>query len=408
VHTLASLIDGDFYVATHLLAPSEHPITKVPSAVPVSFLDLKAQYAEIQNEIIDAVHRVLASQHFILGAEVEQFEAEIAQYVGAKFAIGCGSGSDAILLALMALGIEPDDEVITTPFTFGATAGSIARLRARPVFVDIHPETFNLDERQLEATVTRRTRAIMPVHLFGLPSNMNMILELARQHKLPVIEDAAQAIGSKWHGKGIGALGSFGCFSFFPSKNLGGAGDGGMITTNDPQLAQAVRTLRVHGTRRKYHYEVIGINSRLDALQAAILRVKLRHLDEWRASRRRNADQYHELFAGYGLLEQISLPCPGNDSFHVYNQYTIRAPQRDQLLEYLREHGISTEVYYPSPLHLEPAFAYLRYRLGAFPQAEVACHEVLSLPIYPELTAEKQQAVVATIASFYSQPALNR
>ena len=392
-------------MATHLLAPSEQPIMKVPSAVPVSLLDLKAQYVEIQNEVIDAVHRVLESQHFILGAEVEEFEAEVAQYVGAKFAIGCGSGSDAILLALMALGIEPDDEVITTPFTFGATAGSIARLRARPVFVDIHPETFNLDERQLEASVTRRTRAIMPVHLFGLPSNMNVILELARRHKLPVIEDAAQAIGSKWHGEGIGALGSFGCFSFFPSKNLGGAGDGGMITTNDPQLAQAVRTLRVHGTRRKYHYEVIGINSRLDALQAAILRVKLRHLDEWTAGRRRNADQYRELFAEYGLLERISLPCPGNDSFHVYNQYTIRAPHRDQLLDYLREHKISTEVYYPSPLHLESAFAYLRYRVGAFPQAEVACHEALSLPIYPELTAEKQQAVVAAIASFYSQPA---
>jgi dTDP-4-amino-4,6-dideoxygalactose transaminase len=405
VHTICHFINGDHDVSTHLLAPSEHPITKVPSALPVSFLDLKPQYSQIQNEIIDAVHRVLASQHFILGAEVEAFEAEIAQYVGAKFAIGCGSGSDAILLALMALGIEPDDEVITTPFTFGATAGSIARLRARPVFVDIHPETFNLDERQLEAAVTRRTRAIMPVHLFGLPSNMNVILELARQHKLPVIEDAAQAIGSKCHGTGIGALGSFGCFSFFPSKNLGGAGDGGMITTNDPQLAQAVRTLRVHGTRRKYHYEVIGINSRLDALQAAILRVKLRHLDEWTAGRRRNADRYRELFAEYGLLGRISLPCPGNDSFHVYNQYTIRAPHRDQLLEYLRGHGISTEIYYPSPLHLEPAFAYLGYRLGAFPQAEAACQEVLSLPIYPEVTAEKQQSVVAAIASFYSQRA---
>jgi dTDP-4-amino-4,6-dideoxygalactose transaminase len=390
-------------VATHLLARSELPTTKVPSAVRVSFLDLKTQYAEIQNEILDAVHRVLASQHFILGAEVEEFEAEIAQYVGTKFAIGCGSGSDAILLALMALGIEPDDEVITTPFTFGATAGSIARLRARPVFVDIHPESFNLDERQLEAAMTRRTRAIMPVHLFGLPANMNVILELARQRKLPVVEDAAQAIGSQWYGKGIGALGCFGCFSFFPSKNLGGAGDGGIITTNDPQLAQAVRILRVHGTRRKYHYEIIGINSRLDALQAAILRVKLRHLDLWTAGRRRNAGRYHDLFAEYGLLERISLPCVGNGSFHVYNQYTIRAPHRDQLSEYLREHGISTEIYYPSPLHLEPAFAYLRYRHDAFPQAEAACNEVLSLPIYPELTAEDQQAVVAAIASFYSQ-----
>jgi dTDP-4-amino-4,6-dideoxygalactose transaminase len=392
-------------VATHMLTPAEHPLAEVSSPVPVSLLDLKAQYAEIQSEIIDAVDRVLESQHFILGPIVEAFEAEIAQYVGAKFAIGCGSGSDALLLALMALGVGPDDEVITTPFTFGATADSIARLGARPVFVDIHPETFNLDERQLEAAVTHRTRAIMPVHLFGLPSNMNVILETARHQKILVIEDAAQAIGSKWCGRGIGALGTFGCFSFFPSKNLGGAGDGGMITTNDPHLAQAVRTLRAHGSRRKYHYEVIGMNSRLDALQAAILRVKLRHLDEWTAGRRRNADRYRELFAEYGLLERISLPCPGNNSFHVYNQYTIRAPRRDQLFGYLREHGISTEVYYPSPLHLESAFAYLRYRVGAFPQAEAACHEALSLPIYPELTAEKQQAVVAAIANFYSQPA---
>jgi dTDP-4-amino-4,6-dideoxygalactose transaminase len=397
-----SLIQEGVYVATHMLTPAEHPIAEVSSPVPVSLLDLKAQYAEIQSEIIDAVDRVLESQHFILGPIVEAFEAEIAQYVGAKFAIGCGSGSDALLLALMALGIGPDDEVITTPFTFGGTADSIARLGARPVFVDIHPETFNLDERQLEAAMTHRTRAVMPVHLFGLPSNMNVILEIARRQEILVVEDAAQAIGSKSCGEGIGALGTFGCFSFFPSKNLGGAGDGGMITTNDPQLAQAVRALRVHGSKRKYHYEVIGMNSRLDALQAAILRVKLRHLDEWTAGRRRNAYRYRELFAEYGLLERISLPCPGNDSFHVYNQYTIRAPHRDQLLGYLREHGISTEVYYPSPLHLESAFAYLRYRVGAFPQAEAACQEVLSLPIYPELTAEKQQAVVAAIASFYS------
>jgi dTDP-4-amino-4,6-dideoxygalactose transaminase len=397
------LIQEGVYVTTHMLSPAEHPIAEVSSPVPVSLLDLKAQYAEIQSEVMDAVNRVLESQHFILGPIVEAFEAEIGQYVGANFAIGCGSGSDALLLALMALGVGPDDEVITTPFTFGATADSIARLGARPVFVDIHPETFNLDERQLEAAMTHRTRAIMPVHLFGLPSNMNVILEIARRQKIPVIEDAAQAIGSKWCGGGIGALGTFGCFSFFPSKNLGGAGDGGMITTNDPQLAQAVRTLRAHGSRRKYHYEVIGMNSRLDALQAAILRVKLRHLDQWTKCRRRNADRYRELFAEYGLLERISLPCAGNDRFHVYNQYTIRAPHRDELFAYLGEYGISTEIYYPSPLHLEPAFGYLRYSVGAFPQAETACREVLSLPVYPELTAEKQQRVVAAIASFYSQ-----
>jgi dTDP-4-amino-4,6-dideoxygalactose transaminase len=389
-------------VATNLIAQFERPAASVPASVPVSLLDLKAQYAGIKDEVLDAVHRVLVSQQLILGPEVEAFETEIASYVGAQFAVGCGSGSDALLLALMVLRVGPQDEVITSPFTFGATAGAIARLGARPVFVDIHPETFNLDERQVEAAVTTRTRAIMPVHLFGLPANMEAVLEIATHHKLPVIEDAAQAIGSKWNGKSIGTLGHFGCFSFFPSKNLGGAGDGGMITTNDPQIAQEVRTLRAHGTRRKYHYDLVGINSRLDTLQAAILRVKLRHLDEWTEARRQNASRYRELFAEHNLLELILLPCSPEDSFHVYNQYTIRAPQRNQLIVYLREQGISTEVYYPSPLHLEPAFACLRYGMGSFPHAEAACNEVLSLPIYPELTAEQQEAVVYAIARFYS------
>ncbi len=392
-------------MATHMPNPVEHPLAAMSSPVPVSLLDLKAQYAEIQSEIKDAVNRVLESQHFILGPIVEAFEAEIAQYVGAKFAVGCGSGSDALLLALKALGVGPDNEVITTPFTFGATADSIARLGARPVFVDINPRTFNLDERQLEAALTHQTMAIMPVHLFGLPANMNVILEIAGRQNIPVIEDAAQAIGSKWCGRGIGALGTFGCFSFFPSKNLGGAGDGGMVTTNDFRLAQAVRTLRAHGSRHKYHYEVVGMNSRLDALQAAILRVKLRHLDRWTECRRRHADRYRELVVEHGLQERISLPCAESDAFHVYNQFTIRAPHRDELLVYLSEHSISSEIYYPAPLHLEPAFRYLRYRTGAFPEAETACREVLSLPIYPEVTAEKQEAVVAAIATFYSHAA---
>jgi dTDP-4-amino-4,6-dideoxygalactose transaminase len=395
-------------VASHILAPVERPIPEVSSPVPVALLDLKAQYAAIQGEVLDAVSRVLESQHFILGPIVEAFEAEIAQFVGARFAIGCGSGSDALLLALTALQVGPDDEVITTPFTFGATADSIARLGARPVFVDIHSKTFNIDERQLESAVTGRTRAIMPVHLFGLPSNMDAVLEVGRRHGIPVIEDAAQAIGSKWRGQGIGSLGTFGCFSFFPSKNLGGAGDGGMVTTNDHALADAVRTLRTHGTKRKYHYDVIGMNSRLDVLQAAILRVKLRYLDHWTECRRRNAEQYRTLFGEYGLNEQLSLPCSESEGLHVYNQYTIRAPFRDDLLAYLREQGISTEVYYPSPLHLEPAFKYLRHDVGAFPQAENACREVLSLPIYPELTEEKQRAVVATIAKFYSSSRVSK
>jgi dTDP-4-amino-4,6-dideoxygalactose transaminase len=369
----------------------------------VPFLDLKAQFAEIREEVIDAVIGVLESQHFILGPEVEALEREVAEYVGAEFAIGCGSGSDALLLAQMALEIEADDEIITSPFTFGATAGSIARLKARPVFVDIRPDTFNIDERQLEAAITPRSRAIMPVHLFGLPANMDAVLEIAGKHHLAVIEDAAQAIGAQWRQKSIGSLGTFGCFSFFPSKNLGGAGDGGMVTTNDQQLAQRLRTLRVHGTRKKYHYDLLGINSRIDALQAAILRVKLRHLDKWTQQRRRNAERYHQLFMESDLTQRLALPCSQETSFHVYNQYSIRAPRRDELQIYLRDHGIPTEIYYPSPLHVEPAFAYLGYRTGDFPRAEAACQEVLSLPIYPELTFDQQRAIVMTIAHFYQR-----
>jgi dTDP-4-amino-4,6-dideoxygalactose transaminase len=365
------------------------------------FLDLKAQFAEIRDEVLEAVTRVLESQHFILGPEVEALEREVADYVGAEFAIGCGSGSDALLLAQMALEIEPDDEIITSPFTFVATAGSIARLKARPVFVDINPSTFNIDERAIEAAITPRSRAIMPVHLFGLPSNMDAILEIAHKYHLAVIEDAAQAIGSQWKHKSVGNLGTLGCFSFFPSKNLGGAGDGGMITTNDQQLAQRLRVLRVHGTRKKYHYELLGINSRIDALQAAILRVKLLHLDKWTQQRRRNAERYSDLFIEYDLVHRLALPCSQETSFHVYNQYSIRAPRRDELQIYLRDHGMPTEVYYPSPLHAEPAFSYLGYHSGDFPNAEAACREVLSLPIYPELTFDQQRAVVMTVSDFY-------
>jgi dTDP-4-amino-4,6-dideoxygalactose transaminase len=388
-------------VATHIM---ERPDSLVPagdSALNLSFLDLTAQFAEIRDEVLNAVTRVLESQHFILGPDVEALEREVAQYVGAEFAIACGSGSDALLLTQMAIDIEPEDEVITSPFTFGATAGSIARLKARPVFVDIHPDTFNLNEQRLEAAITPRTRAIMPVHLFGLPATMDAVLEIAGKHRLAVIEDAAQAIGARWDERGIGSLGTFGCFSFFPSKNLGGAGDGGMITTNDPQLAQRLRLLRVHGTRKKYQYELLGINSRLDTLQAAILRVKLHYLDKWTSARRRNAERYRELFAEYGLMQQLVLPCSPDNCLHVYNQYSIRAPRRNELQKYLRDQGIPTEVYYPGPLHLEQAFAYLGYSAGEFPHAEAACREALSLPIYPELTLGQQGAVVAAIARFY-------
>ena len=391
-------------MAAHLLSQSESPVPIGPN-ISVPFLDLKAQFAEVRDEILDAVTRVLESQNFILGPEVEALEHEVARYVGVEFAIGCGSGSDALLLAQMAIGIAPEDEVITSPFTFGATGGSIARLQARPVFVDINADTFNLDERQLEAAITPRTRAIMPVHLFGLPANMDAILEIAAKRHLAVIEDAAQAIGARWKDRCVGSLGTLGCFSFFPSKNLGGAGDGGMITTNDPQLAQRLRILRVHGARKKYQYELLGINSRLDAVQAVVLRIKLRHLNDWTLRRRRNAERYRELFAEYNLLEQLALRCSPEFCFHVYNQYSIRVPQRDALQTYLRDQGISTEVYYPSPLHVERAFSFLGYSAGDFPNAEAACREVLSLPIHPEVTFSQQRAVVAAILHFYEREA---
>lgn len=390
-------------MASETLLQSALPVTTESSVVDIPFLDLKAQFGEIRGEVMEAVTRVLESQHFILGPEVDALERELASYVGVEFVIGCASGSDALLLAQMAIGIESGDEVLTSPFTFGATAGSIARLNARPVFVDIRPDTFNFNEQRLEAAITSRTRAIMPVHLFGLPVNMDVVLEIARKYDLAVIEDAAQAIGARWKRRAAGSLGTCGCFSFFPSKNLGGAGDGGMITTNDPELAHRLRVLRVHGARKKYRYDLLGINSRLDALQAAILRAKLPFLDNWNTVRRRNAENYCELFAEYNL--PLVLPCSPDDTFHVYNQYSIRAPRRDELRTYLQGRGIPTEVYYPSPLHVEPAFAYLGHRDGDFPNAERACREVLSLPIYPELTFDHQRTVVATIASFYQHEA---
>ncbi len=365
---------------------------------PFTFLDLRAQFRGIRDEVEAAIRLVMESQHFILGPEVEALEDEIAEFVGCRLAIACASGSDALLLALMALGIGPGDEVVTTPFTFVATAGSIARLGARPVFVDIDSATFNLNASALAAAITSRTRAILPVHLFGLPAEMDPILEIAELHKLAVIEDAAQAIGAKYRGRAVGSMGTMGCFSFFPSKNLGGAGDGGMITTDDPVLADRLKVLRVHGSREKYCYEHLGMNSRLDALQAAILRVKLRHLPEWTAARQRNAQRYRSLFEQYGLLSDVVLPSAPAELEHVYNQFVVHVPNREQIRKTLQESGIPTEIYYPSPLHLQPAFAGLGYQVGDFPEAERTCQEVLALPIYPELTEEQQKAVVTSIA----------
>jgi len=367
------------------------------------FLDLQAQFAGIRAEILAAVIRVLESQHFILGPDVEVLEREIARLVGCQFAIGCASGSDALLLALMALEIGPRDEVITTPFTFVATAGSIARLGARPVFVDIDSTDLNLDPSEVLKAITSRTRAIMPVHLFGFPADMDSILEIARAHRLAVVEDAAQAIGARYHGKAVGSMGVAGCFSFFPSKNLGGAGDGGMITTDDPELAERLRILRAHGSRTKYQYEVLGINSRLDSLQAAILKTKLFHLEKWTTSRRRNADLYRTLFSDFGLDDIVQLPAVIRDRTHAYNQFVIRTPRRDDLQEYLRGKGIPSEIYYPHPLHLQRAFSYLGYCRSSFPKSEAACSQVLALPIYPELSFDQLQMVVAAIAKFFEQ-----
>jgi dTDP-4-amino-4,6-dideoxygalactose transaminase len=383
--------------------PNEPKIS--PSLFP--FLDLKAEYALMKAEIQDAVGTVLESQRFIMGPQVRELEAEVASLVGCKFALGCASGSDALLLALMALDIDSGDEVITQPFTFVATAGSIARLKAKPVFVDIDRETNNLDARQLESAITGKTRAIMPVHLFGLPADMDAITRIAKAHGVPVIEDAAQSIGSQYRGKNVGNIGEFGCFSFFPSKNLGGAGDGGLITTNDPILAERLAVLRDHGSRKKYHYDLIGMNSRLDTLQAAILLVKLKYLDKFNQARRRNADRYADLFKQAGVGKWVSLPVQPEGCRHVYHQFVIRVQQqdgqRDELRDYLRARGIPTEIYYPAPLHLQPAFAYLGYGAGAFPQAEEASRQVLALPIFPQMTEEQQKLVVKTIAKFFDR-----
>ena len=380
--------------------PSLHPS---PPKLRFPFLDLKAEYATMKEEIGTAVEKVLESQQFIMGPEVRQLEAEIAAFIGSRFALGCASGSDALLLALMALGVDSGDEVITPPFTFVATAGSISRLKARPVFVDIDRETYNLDPARLEAAITSRTRAIMPVHLFGLAAEMEKINEIARVHNLPVIEDAAQAIGARYRDQYVGNLGACGCFSFFPSKNLGGAGDGGMITTSDPELADRISVLRDHGSRKKYQYDLLGMNSRLDSLQAAILLVKFRHLEAMAQARRRNADRYRQLFGQAGLEKLIVLPVQPEGLHHVYNQFVIRTPQRDQLREHLRNCGIPTEIYYPFPLHLQPAFAGLGYRPGEFPESEEASQQVLALPVFPQMTEEQQKMVVDETADFFAE-----
>ena len=366
----------------------------------IPLLDLQAQYATIRTEIRAAIDRVCESQRFILGPEVEALEQEVSAYCGVRHGIGISSGTDALLVALMAIGVGPGDEVITSSFSFFATAGVIARLGAHPVFVDINSRSFNFDATELDSKISPRCKAILPVHLFGACAEMDPILTAARQHGIMVIEDAAQAIGAKdGCNRSAGTMGSLGCFSFFPSKNLGAFGDAGMVVTEDDDLAEAIRVLRVHGGKPKYHHSVIGGNFRLDALQAAVLRVKLKYLPRWTEERRRNAERYRQYFSQAGLLEQIGLPedVPG----HIYNQFVIRCPQRDQLQEYLRTRRIGTEVYYPIPLHLQECFVELGYKEGDFPQAEAAAREALALPIYPELTEAQQCYIVEEIKAFY-------
>jgi dTDP-4-amino-4,6-dideoxygalactose transaminase len=380
-------------------------VSKPTEAPAVPALDLRAQYQALRDEIDRAVRGVIESQHFILGPEVAGLEAEVARYCGTAHAVGCASGSDALLLPLLALGIGPGDEVITTPYSFFATAGAIWRTGARPVFVDIEPDTFNIDPARVAEAITPWTRVILPVHLFGQTAEMDPINELAEAHGLTVLEDAAQAIGAAYHGRRAGTLGGVAAFSFYPSKNLGGFGDGGMVTAADAELARRVARLRVHGMEPKYYHQEVGFNSRLDALQAAVLRVKLRHLDTWTAARRAAADRYRRQFAVHGLNGLVQLPIERTDHFHVYNQFVIRVPEeaRDPLRAHLTERRIGTEIYYPVPLHLQTCFAALGHRPGDFPQAETAARQTIALPIYPELSLEAQRQVVGAIADYFEQ-----
>jgi dTDP-4-amino-4,6-dideoxygalactose transaminase len=375
------------------------PATRV--AVPL--LDLKAQYAALRDEIKPVVEEIFESQWFIGGPHVGGLEAEVAEYVGAKHGIGVTSGTDALLLALWAMGVGPGDEVITTPYTFFATVGSISRLGAHCRFVDIEPDTYNIDPTKVAAAITDKTKVILPVHLYGQCADMTALNEIARAHDLPVLEDAAQAIGSRDVGGGkAGSMGAAGCFSFFPSKNLGGAGDGGMITTNDEAFAHKLAVMRNHGMEPKYYHHQMGGNFRLDALQAGVLRIKLKHLQAWHEGRRQNAADYRRLFAEKGLTDVVGLPTEREGVYHIYNQFVIRVPadKRDGLFKHMQDAGIGCDIYYPVPCHLQECFASEGWKQGDFPVAEAAAKETLALPIYSELNDEQKAAVVDTIAEF--------
>lgn len=375
----------------------------------VQLLDLASQYRKIKKEVLREVRKVCDSQHYVLGENVSRLEEEIAEYCGSKYAVGVASGTDAILLSLMAAGVVRGDKVITTPYTFFSTASSISRLGATPVFVDIHPRTYNIDPALLEELLKRRSsrgvKGVIPVHLFGQCAQMGRIRGLVRGRGITVVEDAAQAIGAEFKGAGAGTLGDMGCFSFYPTKNLGCFGDGGMVTTNSLRRAEKLRMLRVHGSRSRYYYDAIGICSRLDEIQAAVLRVKLKYLDAWSDARRSNAGRYNKLFEKAALLDVVTPPYVEDGNLHVYNQYVLRVSRRDELRRYLKTRGVGTEIYYPMPLHLQKCFKDLGYKKGDFPVSERMAMEALALPVYPELRGAEQKYVVSCISGFYNQQA---
>ena len=364
----------------------------------VSLLDLKAQHATIRDEVMEAVTEVMDSQYFINGPAVKELEAQIAAYCDCTDAVGVASGTDALLCALMTLGVGPGDEVITSPYTFFATGGSIWRTGAKPVFVDIEPDTFNIDPAKIADAVTDKTKAIMPVHLYGQVADMDSILEVAQANDLLVIEDAAQAIGATYKDRKAGSLGTVGCFSFFPSKNLGGAGDGGMVTTTDADLAERLRIFRNHGAKPKYFHKWVGGNFRLDTLQAAVLIVKLKYLDQWSAGRRENAKKYDSLFAD---CDAVTIPTVREENVSIINQYVIRVPRRDELMAHFKEKGIGTAIYYPLGLHMQECFTDLGYKEGDFPETERAAKESLALPIFPELSEDQIEYVAETVKAFF-------
>lgn len=380
------------------------PVTDASiSGLEVPLFDTQRQHAELRDELLAAMTRVCDSGRYVLGPECAELEKSLAAYCRVPHTLGCASGSDALLLALMAIDVGPGDEVLMPSYTFFATAGAAWRLGAKPVFVDIDPVSYNIDPARIEAAITPRAKAIIPVHLYGQCAEMAPILALARKHRLTVIEDACQAIGAEYRGERAGAIGDIGCFSFYPTKNLGGAGDGGLMTCKSKEVADKLRILRVHGERQRYHHQLVGFNSRLDSLQAAALNVKLPHLDRWTARRATNAARYGELFREAGLQDVLQLPTESPACRHVWNQYIVRAPngQRDALREHLTARKIGTQIYYPVPLHLQECFASLGIGAGSLPETERAAKETLALPIFPELTVEEQHAVVAGIASFY-------